>query len=464
MKNLAFCLCYGVMLLLLAGGMDNSFAAASDPFPSYRVIQDNVAFWKKVYAEYPSTKGLIHDSQDLGVIYEVISLEENDCRDNAEENERVREAVKEKYRQILIALGQGRLPSNPDEKRVAALFGKAPGKERFSLAADNIRFQRCLRERFQAGLVRSGRYLEQIKAIFTQYGLPSDLAYLPHVESSYDYEAYSKAGAAGIWQLIPATGRRFLTISSAIDERRDPIVATHAAAKFLQGNYRKLESWPLALTAYNHGLTAMLRAKNAHGSYERIYREYDGSRFGFASRNFYAEFLAAREIAKNHQKYFPGLCFEKPVQTKSVRLKNLLTAKGAVGYFNSDAATLAALNPAILATVWDGRRDIPKGYSLHLPQGVMAAERLAATLPSEPVSRVSARQKPLQAHRVKQGDTIHAIALRYEVSASQLIAHNQLGRDAVIKVGQKLQIPPPQDERQTKRSKTRVAAKNATGQ
>ncbi|MDD5759062.1 MAG: transglycosylase SLT domain-containing protein [Desulfobulbaceae bacterium] len=463
MRNLHLCLCYAVMLLLFSGGMDNSVAAASDPFPSYRVIQDNVAFWKKVYAEYPSSKGLIHDSQDLGVIYEVISLEENDCRDNAEGNERLQEAVKEKYRHILIALGQGRIPSNQEEKRVAALFGKAPSKERFTLAADNIRFQRCLRERFQAGLVRSGRYLEQIKAIFVQYGLPSDLAYLPHVESSYDYEAYSKAGAAGIWQLIPATGRRFLTISSAIDERRDPIIATHAAAKFLQGNYRKLESWPLALTAYNHGLTAMLRAKNTLVTYERIYQGYEGSRFGFASRNFYAEFLAAREIAKNHQKYFPGLCFDKPVQTKSVFLKNSINAKTAVGHFTIDAPTLAALNPAILETVWQGRRDIPRGYSLHLPQGRIKVGHLAATLPLATDSSPTSRQKSPQAHRVRPGDTIHAIAARYDVSASQLIAHNQLDRDAVIRVGQKLQIPPPQDERQTKKSKTRVASKNAAG-
>lgn len=451
------------MLLIFCAGMVTSVEAVNDPFPSYRSIQDNVDFWKKVYAEYPSSKGLIHDSQDLGIIYEVVSLNENDCRESAQDNERLRDAVKEKYRQILVALAQGRPPSTPEEKRVAALFGKAPGGERFSIAADNIRFQRCLRERFQAGLVRSGQYLEQIKAIFAQYGLPSDLAYLPHVESSFDYEAYSKAGAAGIWQLIPATGSRFLTINSALDERRDPIIATHAAAKYLQGNYRRLESWPLALTAYNHGLTGMCRAKDSLGTYEKIHHEYNGSRFGFASRNFYAEFLAAREIAKNSQKYFPGLRFDRPVQTKSVRVKNAIDVESAASHFKVDVATLAVLNPALLESVWEGRRYVPKGYSLRLPQTVVAAERLAATLPSAPVARTSAGRKSVQVHRVKQGDTVLVIAERYAVSAPLLIACNQLDSDAVIKVGQNLQIPSSADRQSAKKPKARIAPKNAPG-
>ena len=199
---------WAIRVLFLAAFMANSAVAANDPFPSYPCIQANVAFWKKVYAEYPSTKGLIHDTQNLAIIYEVVSLEPADSREGAQANERSLKAVKEKYRQILSSLAQGQPPSNSEEQRVAGLFGPALKAETLRLAAENIRFQRCLSDRFQAGLVRSGRYFEQIKDIFSQYGLPSDLAYLPHVESSYDYMAYSKSGAAGIWQLIRATGSR----------------------------------------------------------------------------------------------------------------------------------------------------------------------------------------------------------------------------------------------------------------
>lgn len=466
MKSTALFCSLGVTLLLLLVGFEaNPVAAASDdPFPCYSCIGANVAFWKKVYADYPSTKGLIHDSQNLAIIYEVFSLGPDDSREGAQANERSLQAAKEKYRQILIALAQGRPPANSEEERVAGLFGPALKAETLMAAAENIRFQRCLSDRFQAGLVRSGRYFEQIKGIFSQYGLPGDLAYLPHVESSYDYQAYSKSGAAGIWQLIRATGSRFLTVNATLDERRDPILASHAAAKFLQGNYRKLESWPLALTAYNHGLTSMLRAKNSLGGYERIYQGYDGPRFGFASRNFYAEFLAAREVAKNYRQQFKGLRLDDPVVTKTVSVNNPIGIKELSGHFNVDIATLAELNPALLKPVWEGRKAVPKGYSLRLPPTVVAAERLAAAVPASPPAGPQAGPKPqrAQVHRVQQGDTLVAIAERYKVSAQDLIACNQLGRGAVLKVGQTLQVPTPEEKRTVKKTKAvRVAKKNA---
>lgn len=429
------------LLGLILGAMVKPTLAASDPFPSYSCIQPNVAFWKKVYAEYPSSRGLIHDSQNLAIIYEVVTLEGDDSAGYVQTNERLITAAKEKYRQLLSSLAQGRTPASLEEKRVAALFGPDLQVDTLQVAVENVRFQRCLSDRFQAGLIRSGRYFEQIKGVFSQYGLPSDLAYLPHVESSYDYQAYSKAGAAGIWQLMRDTGKRFLTINAAIDERRDPLLASHAAAKFLRGNYKKLESWPLALTAYNHGLTAVLRAKNSLGAYEKIYQEYDGPRFGFASRNFYAEFLAAREITKNYQKHFKDLRLDHPVQTREITINNAIGIKDVAGQFKIDIPTLAALNPALLPPVWDGRKYVPKGYTLRLPKTTMAREgtRLT-TLPLSP-TRPPARLKAKPSHQVKPGDTITAIARRYRVSARELIAYNRLGGGSVLQVGQKLQIP-----------------------
>lgn len=452
-----------VTLALLIGLMLSPAAAASDPFPSYPCIQANVAFWKKVYAEHPSSQGLIHDSRNLAIIYEVVTLASADSPQAAQSNELMLESVKEKYRRILTSLAMGRAPSTPEEKRVAGLFGPSSKGETLKAATENIRFQRCLSDRFQAGIVRSGRYLEQIRNIFSQYGLPNDLAYLPHVESSFDYQAYSKSGAVGIWQLMPDTGSRFLTITSSLDERRDPILATHAAAKYLQGNYKKLQSWPLALTAYNHGLTAMLRAKNSLGAYEKIYQGYDGPRFGFASRNFYAEFLAAREIAKNYRQHFQGLRLADPLQTKTVRVKNTTSARDLSGHFKVDLPVLAELNPALLKPVWEGRRNVPKGYTLRLPQSVAVAERMADALPSLPDSPPAARQKAQQSYQVKKGDTILSIAKRHEVSGQDLIAYNQLGRTAVIKVGQRLVIPAPEGKRSSQNSKTRVAQKNSAG-
>ena len=154
------------------------------------------------------------------------------------------------------------------------------------------------------GLARSGAVIDKFKQTFLSHGLPVDLVYLPCVESSFNFKAYSKFGAAGIWQFTHSTGRRYMEINYVVDERRDPFISADAAARLLKKNYAELKEWPLAITAYNHGLAGMRRAKNAKGSYEEIVKSYKSRSFKFASRNFYSEFLAARIVAKNPEKYF----------------------------------------------------------------------------------------------------------------------------------------------------------------
>ena len=132
---------------------------------------------------------------------------------------------------------------------------------------------------------------------------------LPHVESSFNPRAYSKVGAAGLWQFMRSTGRRYMRIDGAVDDRLDPFRSTEAAAQLLAYNYRVLGTWPLALTAYNHGTAGMRRAKETLGTDDivRIVRNYTSRTFGFASRNFYVSFLAALEIDRNPEKYFGSL-------------------------------------------------------------------------------------------------------------------------------------------------------------
>ena len=103
--------------------------------------------------------------------------------------------------------------------------------------------------------------MKEIKRIFKEVGVPEELSVLPHVESSFQLQAYSSAGAAGIWQFTRSTGRLYMKVGYEVDERRDPIVAAYAAAKLLKHNYKQLKSWPLAITAYNHGVNGMKRAK-----------------------------------------------------------------------------------------------------------------------------------------------------------------------------------------------------------
>jgi hypothetical protein len=181
---------------------------------------------------------------------------------------------------------------------VAQAWGCPCPPEVLRRAAENIRVQQGLREKVDEGLHRAGKLLPRIVAILRQHEVPAELAALPMVESTFNPAAYSKAGAAGLWQFIRSTGKQYSLISRKRDDRRDPVRATEAAAHLLRSNYEALGSWPLAIVAYNHGHAGIRAASTVVGStaIEDIVARYNGPRFGFASKNFYAEFLAALDV------------------------------------------------------------------------------------------------------------------------------------------------------------------------
>jgi membrane-bound lytic murein transglycosylase D len=187
------------------------------------------------------------------------------------------------------------------------------------------------------------------------------------VESSFDVTAYSKAGAAGMWQFTPATGKRYLTVNRFVDERRDPIKASEAAAKLLKHNYERLGNWPMAVTAYNHGTAGMLRAKEEMGGYEAVFESYNGPLFKFASRNFYSEFLAARHVAKNHTQYFSDVRLNRTQEAREVVTKGQTSIAELSRRYEVDLDTLRTLNPALGQAVFKGQRPVPKGTMLRLP-------------------------------------------------------------------------------------------------
>ncbi|MBT8363322.1 MAG: lytic transglycosylase domain-containing protein, partial [Deltaproteobacteria bacterium] len=291
---------FGMVLVSLPA----SASITDAKFPVYDSIRPNVNFWKKIYTEYSTTQGVIHDKKNMAIIYEVIDLKDRNRHGSRKINKQRIKKVKKKYRHILAKLAQGKAPGNSQERRVAALFGSQARPVDFRNAMRNLRCQVGQNDPFRQGIIRSGAYLAEMKQIFRDAGLPEDLVSLPHVESSFNPKAYSKFGAAGMWQFTRSTGKSYMTVSYAIDERRDPILSTRAAARLLKRNYRKFRNWPMAITAYNHGISGMLRAKRRKGDYETIFNEYRSRIFKFASRNFYSEFLAAREVAHDYQQYF----------------------------------------------------------------------------------------------------------------------------------------------------------------
>ena len=413
--------------------------ASVDPFPVHNSIRSNVRFWKKIYTEHPSTMGYIHDSRNLDIIYEVMELMDPKKPEAKRiNNKRVRMA-KLRYRRILDKLARGEKADTGEEKRILALFTCQAAGKSLAEAKNNIRFQRCLRDRFLAGLKRSGAYLEEMRKIFAEHGLPADLAYLPHVESSFNYKARSKYGAVGVWQFTRGTGRNFMTVNNTLDERRDPIFATHAAARLLKENYEKLGSWPLALTAYNYGVNGMLRAQKAQGNYEEIFNKYREGRFGFASRNFYAEFIAARDVALHYQQFFGDITFETPVKTHEIKLPGYVDLKELSCHFMVDTRCLRRLNPALGETVFSGQRFVPKGYLFRFPyQTHDNFNRLVGSLSKEMFHK---KQKKDRFYRVNTGDTAGTIARKNGLNLTDLILANNLNSRATVYVDQILKLP-----------------------
>ncbi|WP_161626873.1 LysM peptidoglycan-binding domain-containing protein [Desulfospira joergensenii] len=429
-----------ILLLLFTTGIPLSASTTLTPvkedFPIFPSIRPNVNFWKKVFAVYDSSQGLIHDTRHLNRVYEVIRLAPENTIRGARKNKKIKKAVLKKYKSVLLRLAKGSPPATPLEKKVAALLGPGAGPKDFKRAAFNLRCQTGIKDRFREGLIRSGAFIEEFKAIFLSHGLPTDLVYLASVESSFDTKAYSKFGAAGIWQFTRETGRLFMKINYVVDQRRDPFVSTDAAARLLKKNHARLREWPLAITAYNHGLAGMARAKRAKGSYERIFNSYNGRSFRFASRNFYSEFLAARETAKNYKTYFGELDFAKPVKTTRFKTRGYIPAKPLSEAVGLSMSEIRAMNPALRPPVFKGQKHIPKGFELRFPGHIPHN-----TISEAASALYQARQKPSRFHRVQKGDTAGAIARTHGVSVSDLILTNGLGRKAVIYIGQNLRIP-----------------------
>ena len=207
-------------------------------------------------------------------------------------------------------------------------------------------------------LERAGRWRAHIHAEFEALGVPVEIAALPHVESSYNPDARSHVGASGIWQFTRSTGRRFMRVDHVVDERNDPFAASRAAAQLLAYNYSLTGNWPMAITAYNHGLGGVRRAMAEYGddALVDILRNYDGRTFGFASRNFYVAFLAALQVDREAQRYFPGVRPEPAVHYDVAELPAYVAADRLVAATGLSGDELARHNPALQSIVWQGKQ------------------------------------------------------------------------------------------------------------
>jgi membrane-bound lytic murein transglycosylase D len=245
-----------------------------------------------------------------------------------------------------------------------------------------------------------------------------------------------------MWQFMRSTGRRYMRIDSSVDDRLDPFRATEAAAQLLAYNYRVLGTWPLALTAWNHGTAGMLRAKEQLGTDDivTILRRYNSRTFGFASRNFYVSFLAALDIDHNPEKYFGGVQKQGEMKFQVVTVPGYVPMATLERVLSVRGDELRALNPALLRPVWDGQLRVPRDYRLRLPAAdeQWTTELLAHQL--NPRELYAGQPQPTR-YKVQEGDTLARLADRYGVPIETLARMNRIRVSAALKVGRTVNLP-----------------------
>ncbi len=227
-----------------------------------------------------------------------------------------------------------------------------------------------------------------------------------------------------------------MSINRLIDERLDPFLATHAAAKLLKENYSQLQTWPLALTAYNYGRSGMLRAVKEQKNYASIFSNYRKGHFKFASRNFYSEFLAAAKVAQKLG-HDPKILTDRQEATKTLRLQGYASCQKLRSFFRVSKQDFARLNPALKKPLLDGTKLIPKGYLLRLP----ATKQVRLRISQWKKSMYAVRQRPDTLYTVQKGDTISTIARKYRTTTKRLKLLNNINSNSIIKIGQKLALP-----------------------
>ncbi len=317
-------------------------------FDVSEALEERVDFWVKIYSYYKTSQGVFHLVDDPSFILGEIDLSEiveNSVLSNAHRAFLIEKKIKEQRLRLLTKW------KISDPKK--------------------IRLQMGLKDRMEQAFFLSGRYLPMMENIFKKKKLPVELTRIVFVESSFNIFAQSKVGASGLWQIMPAVAKPFGYINQNYDKRNHPAYATELASNILAQNYKALGSWPLAITAYNHGLTGVRRMANRNGTkrIEELIESNDKvQRWGFASQNFYACFLAVLEVEKNALHLFgKNLIQSKKLDYKEYELKKSISKNKILRLYNGSLARFRQMNPHLNWSRIMKFKKIPAGVPLLIP-------------------------------------------------------------------------------------------------
>jgi len=299
-------------------------------------------------------------------------------------------------------------------------------------------FQNGIHDRFQGYLTRFEKYKAVVQQVFAEFGLPVELSYLSIVESGFNPKALSRARAAGPWQFMKATGRRYgLKVNWHVDERRDPVKSTVAAAHHLRDLYDQFGSWPLALAAYNAGAGKVSRALRKSGTqdYWKIRQSWRYLRQ--ETRDYVPRFIAATMIATNPTDYgflntpTDFYLYDEVLVKKRVHLQTISKTTG-ISYQD-----LRKLNPELRRNIIPSQKG---GYPLKVPMGTRSLvekhhDQLKLWKPAPPTRT--------QWYRVQEGDSLSVVAKRFGMSVRKLKELNTRSSN-LIRVGERLRVRPPE--------------------
>ena len=307
-------------------------------------------------------------------------------------------------------------------------------------------FQTKGRKVFTAWLERTGKYENMVKEILQEYNLPEELFYLAMIESGLNPRAFSYARASGMWQFIYSTGNYYgLRSDWWFDERRDPILATHAAAKHLKDLYDRFDDWYLALAGYNCNPKKIERRITQYKTRDF----YKLKRLPRQTRNYVPTYVAATIIAKNPKKYGFFIEDAQPVVYDTVKISECVDLDIVAQCVDTTFEVIKELNPAVKR--WSTPPGV-KDFILNLPYGKKELFRKNyENIPAD-------KKRSWVRHKVRSGESLSVIAKKYATTISIIKNHNKI-RGTFIRAGQYLLIPVAQNKNYYKKYETYVSAK-----
>ncbi|MDB5105596.1 MAG: lytic transglycosylase [Fibrobacteres bacterium] len=346
-------------------------------FTADKYILDQACIMIELYYRMDEDEGLLFDPEAPEVIFGKVPLRNLNAKMAEDSLSKAKEALKAELRAMS---GLPESEWTEGQKAMRRFFPPNWNPDDMAGSTERMAGRRGMRRSFRNSLEASLPYLDLMDSVFKAEGVPSRLMYLAHVESRFNPEAVSPAGAAGMWQFLKSSGARYLVIDERVDQRFDPRASTFAAARFLKLCRKYMSSWPLAIMAYNNGPGQMLDAVKSTGSRDpsEIIQNYQAGGFGGVSRNYYAMFLAASSLGMKADQLFPGLRKIKPTGPafKTLKLEHEWTPRQLRILSGYSTAVIMKYNPALRPVVFERNLPVPKGFELQLPVGLPTIQDL----------------------------------------------------------------------------------------